>query len=437
MKLSDRHVVDPIVIDHGEGVWVWDDKGTPYIEAVAGMWCAAFGFGDEELAAVGAEQLRRLPYYHTLGNKTVGPAAELAEKLASLVPVRDAKVHLAASGSEANDFLVKFLRYVNNAVGRPARKTVIARVNGYHGATMMSSSLTGIARMHEEFDLPLPGVRHVSEPHFFRNGAPGETPEEFAARLVDELESLIVAEGPETIAGFLAEPVAGAGGVIIPPPGYHDGVQHVLARYDIPFCADEVITGFCRTGEWFGTQAVGIQPSTMSLGKGLSSAYQPIAALVLSGDLYEGLEKGSDNVGTFAHGATYSGHPVAAAVALRCVQLMEERDIVGHVRSVAPTFERRLRALADHPLVGEVRVIGLMGAVEFVADKATRRGFDPPGRVALAVANAALSHGLIVRNTSVADTICFSPPLVITEPEINELFDRFTAALTVVTEAVG
>jgi 4-aminobutyrate--pyruvate transaminase len=437
MKLSDRHSSPPLVIESGKGVWVFDEHGTPYIEAVAGMWCAAFGFGEEELIEAAVEQFRKLPYYHTLTNKTVGPAVELAEKLASMTPVPNAKVHLVTSGSEANDFLIKFVRYHNNAIGRPERKTLIARSMAYHGATLGASSLTGIPRMHQAFDLPLPGIVHTHDPHFYRHGLEGESAEAFSARMASELERLIIEQGPETIAGFVAEPVTGGGGVIVPPDGYYDEIQSVLARYDVPFFADEVITGFCRTGNWFGSETFGIRPQSMTLGKGLSSAYQPIAALVLSGDIYDGMEAASDQVGVFAHGATYSGHPVASAVALRSIQLMEERKIVDHVRSVMPVFEQRLRSFTDHRLVGDVRVCGLMGALELVADKPTRRMFDPVGSVAGAVFGAAQRHGLIVRTSPSGDTIAFCPPLVITEEEINELFDRFERALADVEADVG
>ncbi len=429
MKLSDRHHTAPLVIDRGKGVWVFDEHGTPYIEAVSGMWCAAFGFGEEELIDAATEQLRRLPYYHTLTNKTVGPAIELAEKLAEVVPVPSAKVHLVNSGSEANDFLIKFVRYANNALGRPERKKIIARDMAYHGATLGASSLTGIPRMHQAFDLPLPGILHTNDPHFYRHGLPGETPESFSERMADDLERLITGEGPDTIAGFIAEPVTGGGGVIVPPDGYYERIQDVLARYDVPFFCDEVITGFCRTGNMFGAQTFDIRADTMTLGKGLSSAYQPIAALVVSGEIYDGMESASDQVGVFAHGATYSGHPVACAVALRAIQLIEERNVLGHVRTVMPAFERRLRALADHPLVGDVRVSGLMGAVELVADKQTRRGFDPPGSVAVEVFGAAQRRGLIIRTSPSGDTLAFCPPLIVTEEEINELFDRFELAL--------
>lgn len=428
-KLSDRHLHDPVVIERGKGVWVWDEHGTPYIEAVAGMWCASFGFGEEELVEAAIEQLRKLPYYHTLTNKTVGPAADLAAKLAEICPIRDAKIHFTATGSEANDFLIKFIRYRNNAIGETSRKKLIARTNAYHGATLGASSLTGIPNMHKLFDLPLPGILHTNDPHFYRHGRDGETAEEFGQRMADELDELIQREGPDTIAGFLAEPVTGGGGVIVPPSNYYGAVQDVLIRYGIPFFVDEVINGFGRTGSMFGAQTFGIEASTLTLGKGLSSAYQPIAALVVSADIYEGMEKGSDEVGSFAHGATYSGHPVAAAVALRTIQLMEERDVIGHVRSVMPRFEARLRALADHPLVGDVRVAGLMGAVELVTDKATKGRFDPAGKAAALVQQTCQDRGVIVRGIGVAESIGFSPPLIITEAEIDELFDRVVLGL--------
>lgn len=427
-RLSDRHLHDPVVIEGGKGVWVFDDKGTPYIEAMAGMWCTSLGFGEEELVEAALSQFRKLPYYHTLTDKTVGPAAELAEKLASIVPIENAKVHLTATGSEANDFLVKFIRFRNNAIGDTARKKVIARINGYHGATLMASSLTGIPDMHKLFDLPLPGILHTNDPHYFRHHRDGETSEEFGQRMADELDELIQREGPDTIAGFLAEPVTGGGGVVVPPANYYAAVQAVLHRYGIPFFADEIITGFGRTGNWFGVQTFGIDTDTMTLGKALSSAYQPIAALVISGDIYEGLEKGSDEVGRFAHGSTYSGHPVAAAVALRTIELMEERDIIGHVQSVMPRFEARLRALGDHPLVGDVRVSGLMGALEFV-DKKTGKRFDPARAVSEKVHRAAHARGVIVRHIGLAESVGFSPPLIIDEAEIDELFDRVGLAL--------
>jgi len=429
MRLSDRRRTEPLVVVHGDGVRVYDETGRAYLEAAAGMWCVALGFGEEELVAAASDQMRQLSYYHTLTNKTVGPAIELAEKIAQLVPVEDAHVHFTTSGSEANDFAVKFLRYRSNATGRPHKKTVISRVNGYHGATLAATSLTGLPRYHQLFDLPLPGFRHVSDPHYYRNGRPGESPEEFVQRLADELEAAILDEGPDAVAGFMAEPVTGGGGVVIPPTGYYGRIQEVLDRYDVAFLDDEIVTGFGRTGQMFGAQAMGIRPQMMSIGKGLSSGYLPIGAIVMSPEVYDGIEAGSDDVGTFAHGATYSGHPVTCAVALRCLELIEERRVLDHVQRMAPLFAHRLEALRAHPLVGEVRHVGLMGAVEFVADKQLRSPFDPAGSVSSAVGRAAQERGVIVRVSAAGDVCAFSPPLVVTAADIDEIFDRFEAAL--------
>jgi 4-aminobutyrate--pyruvate transaminase len=416
-------------ITEGKGVYVLDDSGRRYIEAAGGMWCTSLGFGEEELIEAAVEQMRKLPYYHTVAGKSVNPAIDLAEKLVAMAPIPNARVYLALSGSEANDNLVKFIRYYNNALGRPAKKKIISRLNGYHGSTLAAGSLTGIPLQHRAFDLPLPGFLHTDDPHYYRNALPGEDESAFVARMAGNLEALILAEGPDTVAAFIAEPVTGAGGVIIPPEGYYPAIQAVLANYDVLFLADEVITGFCRTGCMFGCETVGIRPDTMTLAKGLSSAYQPIAALILSDDIYRGLELGSDTIGYFAHGTTYSGHPVAAAVALRTIEIMRRRDILGHVQTVSRRFAERLRRLRDHPLVGEVRVVGLMGAVEFVADRATGRRFDPVGSMARMVRNRAEELGMIARQIGGSDTIAFAPPLIITEAEIDAVFDIFDQAL--------
>jgi len=417
------------VMAAGKGVYVYDDSGREYIEGAAGMWCAALGFGEEELIEAAVEQMRRLPYYHTVASKSVNPAIDLAEKLVGMVPIPNARVFLALSGSEANDNLAKFTRFYNNAVGRPQKKKIISRWNGYHGSTMAASSMTGIAIQHRAFDLPLPGFLHADEPHYYRNALPGESEDAFVTRLLGNLEAMILEEGPETVAAFIAEPVAAAGGVIVPPSGYYPRLQTLLAHYEIMFYADEVITGFCRTGNMFGCESFDIRPETMTLAKGLSAAYQPIAALVVSDRMYQGLERGSDQVGFFAHGTTYSGHPVAAAVALRTIEIMQRRDILGHVRTVSRRFAERLRGFKDHPLVGEVRVAGLMGAVELVADKATKKLFDPKGSVAKFVRNRAEELGLIARIVPAGDSIAFSPPLIITEAEIDAMFDIFGRAL--------
>ena len=418
------------VITGGKGIFVFDENGTPFIEGAAGMWCTAFGFGEQELVDAATEQMHKLPYYHTLAYKSVNPAIDLAERLAALVPINHAKIGFALSGSEANDFLVKFVRFYNNSIGRPRKKKIISRVNGYHGATMMAASLTGIPANHANFDLPLPGVLHVSEPSFFRNALAGESPNQFAGRLADELEAVILREGSDTVAAFIAEPVAGAGGVVIPPDNYYEKVHAVLRRHDVLFLADEVITGFHRTGELWGCDTLNISPDTMTLAKGLTSAYQPLAAMVISGKLYEGMEKGSSDLGLFSHGTTCAGHPVGCAVALKVLDLIKERDIASHVQRVSKRFASRLNAFRAHPLVGDVRVVGLMGAVEFVADKDNKRLFDPVGSFGpLVKTRAEERYHLICRSLPASDACAFSPPLIITEEEIDEMFDRFAKAL--------
>jgi 4-aminobutyrate--pyruvate transaminase len=432
--LSGIRADGPVVITRGEGIRVFDHTGKDYIEAASGMWCTTLGFSEPELVEAAVAQMRKLPYYHTLAGRSVNPAIELAERLSALVPIPNAHLYFAVSGSEANDFLIKFLWYSNAARGKPTKRKVIARVNGFHGATIATTSLTGLPRNHTLFGLPLPGFLHVSDPHFYRNAKLGETEEAYADRLADELERTIVAEGPETVAAFIAEPVTGGGGVIIPPSTYYTKMQAVLAHYDVAFLADEVITGFGRTGAMFGCETFGIRPNAMTMAKGLSSAYQPISAIALSDEIYQDLVVGSDQAGHyFGHGTTYSGHPVAAAVALKVLEIFERRNLLAHVQRVARHFARRLDAYRQHPLVGEVRQVGLMAAVELVADKAARGAFDPVGHVAARLKRECEDQGLIVRAVQARDSVAFSPPLVITEAEVDEVFARFDAALETTT----
>lgn len=420
----------PTVMASGKGIYVMDENGTPFMEGAAGMWCTSLGFGDQELIDAAVEQLHKLPYYHTVAYKSVNPAIDLAERLAGLVPIEKAHIHFALSGSEANDFLVKFIRFYNNARGRPRKKKIVSRVNGYHGATVMAASLTGIPANHRLFDLPLPGIVHVSDPNYFRNGLDGESREEFAERLVRELEDTIIREDPETIAAFIAEPISGAGGVSIPPQSYYAGVRAVLDKYDILFLDDEVINGFYRTGKLWGSQTMDFKPDTMTLAKGLTSGYQPLGAVVVSDEIFQGLVEGSAATGYFGHGTTYSGHPVGCAVALKLLDILETRNIGAHVERVSKRFAARLRGLSDHPYVGEARGVGLIGAVEFVSDKRTKAPFLPAGSFAAKVKERAEeTHKLIVRALSGCDGCAFSPPLIITEEEVDEMFDRFTRAL--------
>ena len=426
-NLKTHEDVGPLVIERGEGVHVFDDSGKAYIEGMAGLWCTSLGFGEERLVEAATRQMRKLPFYHAFTHKAHDPGIDLAEALIKIAPVPMSKVFFTNSGSEANDTVVKLVWYYNNALGRPHKKKIIARQKGYHGVTVASASLTGLPHLHRDFDLPIAGILHTDCPHFYRYGEEGETEEDFATRLADQLEQLILAEGPDTIAAFIAEPVMGAGGVIVPPATYFDKIQPVLKRYDILFIADEVICGFGRTGSMFGTQTYNLQPDIITVAKALSSAYLPIAAVMISEPIYQAMVRQSEKIGTFGHGYTYSGHPVCAAVALEALKIYEERDIVSHVRTVAPHLQDGLRRFRNHPLVGEVRGIGLIAGVEIVADKAARTPFDPKLAIGSHVARFAQEHGLIVR--AMGDSIGFSPPLIITSAELDDLVTRFGKAL--------
>jgi 4-aminobutyrate--pyruvate transaminase len=426
----------PLVITRGEGVRVFDDSGKPYIEAMAGLWSAALGFSETRLGEAAKRQMDRLPFYHLFTHRAHDVGIELADRLLAMAPVPMSKVLFACSGSESNDTAVKLIWYYNNALGRPGKKKIISRIRGYHGVTIASASLTGLPANHRDFDLPLPGILHTDCPHHYRFGLPGESEEDFATRCAENLEKLILAEGPETVAAFFAEPVMGAGGVIVPPATYFEKIQAVLERHDVMLVADEVICGFGRTGNMFGTQTYGLRPDMITVAKALSASYVPISALMVSERVYQAMVTQSERIGTFGHGYTYSAHPVAAAVALEALAIYEERDIVGHVREVGPVLQRGLRDLLAHPLVGNARGIGLIGAIQLVKDKGTREAFPPEAAMAPAVVEAGLAHGVILRAMA-DDTVAFSPPLVITADEIEDMLARTRRALDDVAERSG
>ncbi len=417
----------PMIVERGEGVHVWDSNGRKYIEAMAGLWCASLGFHHERLVEAATRQLRTLPYYHQFAQKSHLPGIDLAEKLMGLAPSSVSKVFFNNSGSEANDTAIKIVWYYNNARGRHAKKKIVGRVNGYHGITLAAASLTGRSMNHAGFDAPLANFIHTENPHYYRFGEEGESEEDFATRMADSLDRLIREEGPETVAAFFAEPVMGAGGVIVPPATYFEKIQAVLREHDVLFVADEVICGFCRTGEFWGSQTFGIEPDILVCAKALSSSYLPISATMISDRVYQPVADASARLGVFGHGYTYSGHPVAAAVALETLKIYEEDDILGHVQAVAPRFQERLRGFADHPLVGEARGTGLVGANELVRNKATREAFAPSDGVGNLVSDLCLENGVITR--PVGDSMCFSPPLIVSEAEIDDMFDRYGKAL--------
>jgi 4-aminobutyrate---pyruvate transaminase len=417
----------PFVITRGEGIRIFDEEGRDYIDALAGLWCASLGFSEKRLAEAAYEQMLELPYASTFGQRSHPTVIELAEKLISLMPVPMSKVFFNNSGSEANDSAAKLVWYYNNAIGRPRKKKIIGRMKGYHGITIGAGSLCGLPYVHKDFDLPIANVRHTDCPHFWRYGKPGESEEDFASRMAENLDELIEREGPGTVAAFIAEPVQGAGGVVIPPRTYFAKIQEVLRKHDVLFIADEVICGFGRTGNMFGCETFGIEPDIMTCAKALSSAYLPISATVINEKLYQGLATQADKNGSFIHGFTYSGHPVCAAVALETLNIYEERDIVGHVRKISPRFLAGVRRFADHKLVGEVRAIGLMAGIELVSDKTTKQPFDANAGVGVFFEERALEHGLVMRGRG--EQLVMAPPLIITEAEIDDLLGRFARAL--------
>ena len=419
----------PLVITRGKGVRVWDENGKEYIESVAGLWCAALGFDNERLVEAATRQMRKLPFYHSFTAKSHEPMIELSEMLIERAPVPMSKVFLANSGSEANDSAIKMIWYFNNAVNRPKKKKIVGRVKGYHGITLASASLTGIPTNHRAFDVPLPGFLHTLNPHFYHAGRPGESEDEFASRCAEELEKLILAEGPDTVAAMFAEPVMGAGGVIVPPRGYFPKIQAVLSKYDVLFVADEVICGFGRTGNYWGSQTFDIKPDMLTCAKALSSSFLPISAVMVNDRVFRGLAEESHKIGTFGHGFTYSGHPVSAAVAVETLKIYDETDMLGHVRQVGPHMQRELRRrFANHELVGEVRGVGLIAAIELIENKETRANFDPAAKVGARLSKLCEKHGVIGRAMA-GDVLAFSPPLIISEKEIDEMVDRVGRAL--------
>ncbi|WP_088348247.1 MULTISPECIES: aminotransferase [Rhodomicrobium] len=417
----------PLILESGKGVYVYDTAGKPYIEGMAGLWCTSLGYGNQELIEAGHKQLSRLASGHLFGGKSHDPAIELAEKLKEISPAPASKIFFTSSGSEANDTQIKLAWYYNNARGLTQKKKIISRKRAYHGVTLASASLTGLPNNHLDFDLPFTWTRHLTAPYYYRDALPSETEEAFSQRLARELDSMIQLEGPDTVAAFIAEPVQGAGGVILPPAGYFAAIQQVLAKYDILFIVDEVICGFGRTGQMFGSQTYNLQPDTISMAKGLTSAYAPLGAITVSEDVYQAMLDESRKIGTFAHGFTYSGHPMSAAIGVKAVEIYQRDNIPAHVRAVAQIFQTRLKALRDHPLVGEVRGVGLLGGVELVADKETKRQFAPRQGVGAKLANFCEQEGLILR--ALGDTLAICPPLIIDGGEINALFDRLDRAL--------
>lgn len=404
--------VGPLVIERGEGSYVFDNNGKRYFEAMAGLWSVGLGFNEQRLIDAATRQMQALPFYHSFTHKSNGPAIDLAEKLISIAPVPMSKVYFTNSGSEANDTVLKLIWYRSNALGQPQRKKVISRMRGYHGVTIASASLTGLPNNHKSFDLPIANVLHTMSPHFGSEGKEGETEEDFATRCADELEAMIQREGPDTIAAFFAEPVMGAGGVIVPPRTYWEKIQAVLKRHDILLVADEVICAFGRTGRMFACETYGIKPDVLVMSKQITSSYFPLSAFMINERMFEPIAQESDRIGVLGHGFTASGHPVGAAVALENIAIIEERGLVQNAAETGAYMQERLNAFAGHPLVAETRGIGLIGAIEL-------KPGDAPGQRGAQLNQIMQDKGVISRN--MGDSMGFCPPLIVSRAEIDEM----------------
>lgn len=429
--------VEQMTIERGEGIYVYDSNGKRYLEGLAGLWCTSLGYGNQELIDASTAAMSKLSYTHMFGGKTHQTAIDLADKLTAMVPVENAKAFFGLSGSDANDTIIKILRYYANVTGQPQKRKIIARQRAYHGVSVAAGSLTSTPVNVTHFDPPVEalGILHTDAPHYYRGRQGGETEAGFVDRIVANLEKLILEEGPDTIAAMICEPVTGASGVIVPPDGYYEKVQAVLARYDILFWSDEVICGFGRLGKDFGANAMGIEsPAIMTMAKQITSAYFPLSASVIRGDIYDALVEPSAKVGMFGHGYTYSGHPTGCAVALKALEIYERDNIFEKAAKTGEYLQRRLREFADHELVGEVRGMGLIGAIELVRDKATGETFDPS--VAMFLANACQDNGLFGRPLN-GTTFAVCPPLIITEEQVDELIDILGRSLEQTAEFAG
>jgi len=432
-SIVDHLRTGPRIMTEGSGVMLTDSTGRRYLDAFAGLWCVNIGYGRTEVSDAIAAQSRRLGYYHTFSSMSNEPQIRLADRLLGMVPGRMSRVFFANSGSEANDTQVKLVWYYNNLRGKPQKKKIISRLGAYHGSTVAAASLTGLPTFHRAFDLPLPSVLHTKAPDFYRDAAPGMTEEAYAAALVTELEALIEREGADTVGAFIAEPMMGTGGVLLPPRTYFDRVQAVLRKHDILMIADEVICGFGRLGRPFGSHVYDIEPDLMTVAKGLTSGYFPLSGVIVSETVWSVLQAGSPEVGAFAHGFTYSGHPVGAAAAMANLDILLGEDLIGNSARTGAYMQAALRErVAGLPMVGDVRGIGLVAGIQLMADRASRRPFEATQKVSQAVAAKCLDDGLIVRALPVGHVVALSPPLCITREQVDFVVDGLASGIRAV-----
>ena len=418
---------DVLILERGEGIYIFDNEGKKYIDGLAGLWCTSLGHGVTELADAAKDQMSKLGYSTLFASKSHEPAILLAEKLIEMSPFSSGKVFFGLSGSDSNDTQYKLFTYANNKLGKEKKKKMIARKKGYHGVTVTSASMTGLPNQHKLFDLPQENFIHTETPHYFKEGKDGETEEEYVSRLSEALEQLILDEGPESIAAMIAEPLMGAGGVILPPEGYFPSIQAVLDQYNIPLIADEVVTAFGRTGNAFGSETYEIKPTSMTIAKALSSGYIPISAVIVNDELFEPIKEASGDIGVFGHGYTYSGHPVSCAVALKTLEIYERDKGFEHANKTGDYFQTSVSKLNEEDFVGEVRGIGLIAGVELYKDPKNKTPFEEVGKAGKLLSDVCQSNGLIVR--PILDTIALCPPLIISEKEIDELTEKLRRSL--------
>jgi putrescine---pyruvate transaminase len=404
------------VVERGEGIYVWDTDGNKILDAMSGLWCVNVGYGQQELIAAATKQLQTLPFYNAFFNTSTPPAIELAELLTEVAPEGFRHFFFSSSGSESNDTNVRMVRRYWDLMGQPQRQVIIGRNNGYHGSTMAGASLSGMSGMHAQGGLPIPNIVHVEQPHWYELGR-DMTPEAFGLKAAQTLEAKILEIGADKVAAFIGEPVQGAGGVIVPPSTYWPEIQRICRKHDILLISDEVICGFGRTGNWFGCQTFGVRPDMITFAKGVTSGYVPLGGVMVGERVAKVLiERGGD----FNHGYTYSGHPVACAVAVANIRLIQRLKLVEHVRDdVGPYLASRFEGLRDHPLVGDTQTCGLMGAVQMVKDKATATPFASDLAVGMICRGHCFANGLVMR--AVGDRMIIAPPLVITRAQIDEL----------------
>ena len=426
-NLKAHEGAEPLILEKGDGIYVYDKDGNKYIEGLAGLWCNALGFGNQDLVETAANQMQKYAYGSLFASKSHEPAIMLSEKLVEMSPYESGKVFFGNSGSDANDTQYKLFTYLNNALGKPKKKKFLARKRGYHGITLASGSMTGIPANHKLFDMPIDGFFHTDTPHYYSEGQPEETEPQFLDRIISNLQQLIEGEDPTTFSAMIAEPLIGAGGVLVPPQNYFPRVQEVLDQHDIPLISDEVVCGFGRTGNIWGLETFNMKPSSITIAKALSSGYMPISAVIIPDEIFEPVKNASNEIGVFGHGYTYSGHPVACAVALRTLEIYDETNLFTHAKEMSFSFQSCAHKLDKHEFVGEVRGVGMVAGIEFVENKETKKPFMPIGKMGQLVAKICQKNGLIVR--AIGDTIAICPPLIITEEQMHQLFDILDSSI--------